>query len=49
MGVNEGSLQVIDTERHIGKSTYYIITIRYILITSSSACGVCSSHYILRL
>ena len=40
MGVNEGSLQVI------GKLNYSI-TIRHML--TSSACGVCNSHYILHL
>ena len=48
MGVNEeGNLQVIENvdRGDIGKLTYSI-TIRYIL-TSSSARGVCSSHYIL--
>ena len=40
MGVDEGSLQVIDSRAkgRIGKLTYNII-IRYILLTSS-ACGV---------
>ena len=46
MGINEGSLQVID-EGDNGKFTN-IITLRY-MFTSSAYCGVCNSHYILHL
>ena len=45
MGINEGSLQVIDKSDD-GKLTN-IITLRYIF--TRSACGLCISHYILHL